>query len=208
MRRTSVACLLLIVALLPLTGCPSINWHFLTVEEGAFYRSAQMSGGLLKAVIKRLDIKTIINFRGANPDEEWYQDEIAACEELSVAHYDFSWSMSNLPDPESLARYVSLVDDVERPILVHCAGGTHRAGVAAAVYLLCKGATVDEAREQFGLFFNDAPIGTLLDLYKGADMPFHQWVEQEYPEAYARAIDTPDGERDKKVPAGSVQPAS
>ena len=163
-------------------GCPHVNWNFRAVEEGAFYRSAQMSRGLLKVVLRKYEIATVINLRGANPDQAWYRHEIRVCERQGVVQHDLAWSMNRLPSPESLQEYVTLVQTAAKPILVHCEGGTHRAGVASACYLLLQGADVEEARGQFGLFFNDAPIGEVLDLYEGSPLPFDEWVRTEYPQ--------------------------
>jgi protein tyrosine/serine phosphatase len=156
-----------------------------TVEPGNFYRSGQIPGGRLSAVVRRHGIRTVINLRGAAPQEDWYRAELSACESLGVAHEDFDWFKDHLPEPESLAAFVRLINEAERPILVHCQGGVHRSAVASACYLLMNGASVDEARDEFGLFFNDAPIGGLLDLYEGSALPFAQWVATVYPERYA-----------------------
>ncbi|MBN2308864.1 MAG: tyrosine-protein phosphatase [Candidatus Hydrogenedentes bacterium] len=178
------------------SGCASVAHHLRTVDEGQFYRSAQMPGDRLQKVIRHRGIRTVINLRGANPDEQWYQEERAACDALAVAHFDLDWTMRRLPEPDSLARFVALVEQADRPILVHCQGGTHRAGVASAAYVLIAGGDVDAAREEFGPFFNDAPIGRVLDLYEGSRLPFPEWVRTEYPALYAG----PCGESDAPGP--------
>ena len=108
-----------------------------------------------------------------------------------MTHYDLPWSKEKLPDPESLAQFVAWCQTAEKPILVHCQGGTHRSGVASAVYLLLQGKSVDEARKQFGPFFDNAPIGALLDLYDGSK-PFAEWVVSDYPRLYAKAKSMPE----------------
>lgn len=158
--------------------------NFRTVEDNAFYGSRQMSGRALKAAIQELGIHTVINLRGHNPGSPWYDEEVAVCREMGVAHEDFAWSKGRLPDPESLARFVDVVESGRRPFLAHCEGGTHRTGIASACYLLLKGADTATARKQFGPMFNDAPIGQLLDLYEGSGMPFRQWVREAYPARY------------------------
>ena len=169
------------------TGCAYLADNMATVEPGNFYRSGQIPNGRLGAVVRRHGIRTVINLRGAWPDEDWYHAEVATCESLGVTHEDLAWSKDLLPEPESLAAFVRLVDEAERPILVHCQGGVHRSAVASACYLLVNGATVKEARDEFGLFFNDAPIGRLLDLYEGSALPFSEWVATVYPGKYAAA---------------------
>lgn len=154
------------------------------VEPGAFYGSRQMSGPALEAFVKKYNIKTVVNFRGNNPGKPWYDDEVAACKRAGVDHADFSWSRGSIPSPESLARYIELLNTDAKPFLVHCEGGTHRTAVAAACYLLLKGKDVATARKQFGPMFKDAPIGQVVTLYENANMPFDQWVKEKYPALY------------------------
>ena len=47
-----------------------------------------------------------------------------------------------------------------------------------------RGDSVEDARKEFGLFFIDAPIGELLDLYDGSK-PFEKWAREDYPRIYA-----------------------
>ncbi len=168
-------------------GCVYLNNNFRIVEDGHLYRSGQMGSQRLEHTIAKHAVKTVISLRGPDPDAPWYQEELAVCQTLGVGHHDVAWSKAVLPTPESLNRLVALFREGPAPILVHCQGGTHRSAVAAAVYLLLAGATVDEARHQLGAFFNDAPIGELFDLYESskssADL-FEKWAAETYPGQY------------------------
>lgn len=143
-----------------------------------------MYGIELDAAIGWKEIKTVVNLRGENPDESWYSCEVAVCEQNDVAHHDLSWTMRRIPTPESLLQLIDWINSEPRPILVHCQAGVHRAAVASAVYRLLRGDSVEEAREEFGIFFMDAPIGALLDLYDESK-PFEKWAREDYPAIYA-----------------------
>lgn len=175
-------------------------YNFRTVEEGSFYGSRQMGGRALESAIEERGIRTVINLRGENPGSDWYDEEAAACARAGVTLVNLGWSQGSLPEPASLARFVEVVESGEGPFLAHCAGGTHRTGVAAAVYLLLKGESVETARKQFRLGFNDAPIGQLLDLYEGSPLPFKQWVMEVYPRVYA--------ESKAKQSGGAIEPVN
>lgn len=168
-----------------LIGCALVNDNFRVVEEGKLYRSGQMSSDRLATVIEEYDIQTVVSLRGAAPDEVWHQAEKEVCRNAGVQHLDFGWSKERLPDPETLSTYVNLLQDDRAPVLVHCQGGTHRSSVASAVYVLLQGGSTDDAREQLIVFFNDAPIGELLDLYEGSSLSFDEWVNDVYPALYA-----------------------
>ncbi len=174
----------IIVALLLTAGCTLFNDNLRPVERDELWRSAQMSPERLEYAIQKHGIKTVISLRGVNEDEAWHRNEVAKCAELGVAHYDLPWSMRHIPEPESLQRLLDWYETAEKPILVHCQAGIHRAGVASACYELYKGADVKIARQQFGIYFAGAPIGTLLDLYEGSDKPFSGWVRTDYPTIY------------------------
>jgi len=166
--------------------------NFRTVEQDAFYGTRQMGEKALESAIHKYHIRTVVNLRGHNPGSPWYDTEVAVCRRLGIVHEDFAWSKSRLPDPDSLARFVALMETGAKPFLVHCQGGTHRTGVAAAIYLLLKGADIATARKQFGPLFNDAPVGRVLALYEGSHLPFKQWAKEVYPGQYAalKASDT------------------
>lgn len=159
--------------------------NFRTVEDKAFYGSRQMGPDALESAIKKYGIQTVVNLRGANPGSPWYDDEVGVCRKLGIAHEDFAWSRNALPDPESLARFVALMESGKKPFLAHCEGGTHRTGVAAACYLLLKGADTATARKQFGPMFRNAPIGQVVGLYGNSGIRFGQWVREIYPTLYA-----------------------
>jgi protein tyrosine/serine phosphatase len=162
-----------------------LNDNFHTVEKGTLYRSGQMADRRLKWIVRRHGVRTVINLRGAHPDESWYREEIAVCEQLRVAHYDLGWTMRAAPEPESLSQLIEWFETVERPILVHCQGGVHRAAVASAAYRLMDGDSTAEARGELGLFFRSAPIGQALAWYENSEKPFAQWVKADYPRLYA-----------------------
>jgi protein tyrosine phosphatase (PTP) superfamily phosphohydrolase (DUF442 family) len=179
----SVVVTLLLVLALPVYTY-FLQHNFRTVDEGDFYGSRQMSGAALEEAIQEYGVLTVVNLRGKNPGTQWYDEEIAVCRRLNVAHEDFGWSKNTLPDPASLAKFVELMETGKRPFLAHCEGGTHRTGVAAACYLLCEGADTATARKQFGPMFDDAPIGKVIDLYEGSGMEFPRWVKEVYPAQY------------------------
>lgn len=169
------------------TSCVYLDHNFRAVEPGALYRAGQMPDHRLGRFVNAHGIQTVVNLRGASPGQAWYENELALCAALKVDHHDLDWSMRRLPEPASLAKLVAILDAAEGPVLVHCHGGTHRAAIASSTYRLLHGANVDDARDEIGLFFNDAPIGQLLDLYEKDGGDFRTWVVERYPRVYGEA---------------------
>lgn len=177
---------ILLAAILP--SCALLNNNLRTVEEGEFYRSGQMPPERLASVAMNRGIKTIVSLRSVQEGEAWRDDEIAVCGKLGIARFDVPLSRDQLPPPDALKVLAGIFQNAEKPILVHCQGGTHRAGTAAAIYELLRGKTVDEARKQFTLFFDDAPIGEVVEMYRESSLPFDRWIEEEYPALYDQHV--------------------
>lgn len=144
-RLAPFACLLLATSF---TGCGLLN-NFHEVDEGKFYRSGQMSAGRLASVIEEYGIRTVINLRGADPGDSWYERELEICRELGVAHHSIAMSSRRIPHKEELHELLNLFRTCERPILVHCQGGSDRSGLASALWAMeYKGRTKRRARKQ------------------------------------------------------------
>ncbi len=112
--------------------------NFYTVEKKKLYRSAQLSSESLKRHIKKYGIKTVINLRGTNPQESWWQQEKSVCKKAQVKHFDISMSARVLTRKKHLFELLDLYDTAPQPILVHCFSGADRTGEAAALWRLEK----------------------------------------------------------------------
>ena len=87
------------------------------------YRSAQVDSETMKLLIDNVGIKTVINLRGANPDQKWYLNEKSACDEKGVSLVDIRWSARELPSPAELLEYYDAIQNAQEPILIHCKAG-------------------------------------------------------------------------------------
>jgi tyrosine-protein phosphatase SIW14 len=106
--------------------------NFGVVEPGVLYRSGQLRGYQLEKLIRKLDLRTVINTR---EPEARVEAERLVCAKLGVR-------MVRLPMPGdgcgTYAQYeeaLALLRDTNNlPALVHCARGTHRTGAVVAAY--------------------------------------------------------------------------
>jgi len=109
-----------------------LNFH--AVEKGALYRSAQPTGGDLEMIVNKYGIKSVINLRGANPGQNWYDNELIVSEQYGLKRVDISMSAERLPHKQDLVKLLDAFRDLPRPILVHCMAGADRTGEAAAIF--------------------------------------------------------------------------
>lgn len=117
------------------TGCDLIN-NLHEVDEGKFYRTAQLDKKAWKKAIKKLNLRTIINLRGSKPGADWWEDEKYVSRLYGVEHYDINMSARRIPHRDDFRQLLTLLRDAPRPIMVHCQGGADRTGLASAVYAM------------------------------------------------------------------------
>lgn len=109
-----------------------------------------MSSGKLTATLREHGVRTVLNLRGANPDQEWYRAERAATLGAGATQVDVSLSSCIWMSRVQLRTIVKALDEMEYPVLIHCAWGSERTGLVAAITeLLREGSTLEDARAQF-----------------------------------------------------------
>ena len=99
--------------------------HFAKVDDG-LYRSGQPTAAGFAAA-ERLGIRTVVNLRSAHSDRP-----LLAGTGLRYVEFPcHQWSM----DDEDVAAFLKVATDpAMRPVLVHCAEGRDRTGLAVASY--------------------------------------------------------------------------
>lgn len=127
------------------------NFH--TVSPGRFYRSAQMPRDELIDTIRAHGIRTVIDLRLNEdaPDETGFT-EGAAARQAGAVYRHIPFSSSRVDQRTSLLALMVAYRELPGPFLVHCSSGTHRAGVASAIWLIEQaGRSPEEAAEQLTL---------------------------------------------------------
>jgi len=151
------------------------NFH--VVIPGQVYRCAQPSAQELDGIIRRHDIRTVINLRGECNPADWYLDECRTSHRHNVCQEDLCFSAGRLPATQELRRLVDVLDHTEYPVLFHCHRGADRTGLASAVALLLKtDATLAEGRRQLGLRYSHLALGRPANLDRFFDL-YSEWLD-------------------------------
>ncbi len=172
------------------------NFH--PVSAGELYRAAQMSHDTLTATVKTYGIKSIIDLRAGedDPDTNGITEPMTA-KELGVDYFHVPMFASRVPSRETVENLLGIFDTAKRPILVHCSSGTHRTGVASALWLLAqKHESPIVASQQLSAHYGHVPlerrikalvsgkptIDTMLTHYVSdasvSSVSFEQWAEK------------------------------
>jgi protein tyrosine phosphatase (PTP) superfamily phosphohydrolase (DUF442 family) len=129
-----------------------VGSNFHTVVPGKCYRSAQPTASFLESVQRTYGVCTIINLRDENEDEAWYQQEKHAAQRLNLKLVNAGLSSKEQPPEVDFHTFVRAMKDSPEPILIHCANGNDRTGLASAVYLMMRtDASVAQARGHLSL---------------------------------------------------------
>ncbi len=107
------------------------NFH--SVVDGQIYRSAQITPAQLRQYQQQYGIRTIINLRGENRGSAWYDHEVAAAKDLGITHIDFRMSARRILPQEKVVEVINLIQNAQKPVLIHCKSGADRTGLISAL---------------------------------------------------------------------------
>ncbi|HLU39612.1 MAG TPA: tyrosine-protein phosphatase [Planctomycetota bacterium] len=176
-------------SVLLLAGCAAACTNFHAVEPGRLYRSAQPDAECLRAWVPEHELRTIVQLRGTDPDEE----SRAILEHADVEVVRIPMSARAYPTREQLVQLWDAFASIEYPALVHCRAGADRTGLAAAIYVLQRTGDLDRARRELALAYGHTGWGTnrldrVLEMYGRwhGRMDFRRWASTLYhpPGAY------------------------
>ncbi len=109
------------------------------VEEGKIYRSGQLSRHLVREMLQTHKIATVVDLTLDDPTDPHHEAELAAIAELGIERRLCPLVADGTGDVHIYAQAVSEIAAATRqgkPVLVHCAAGTHRTGGVVALYRL------------------------------------------------------------------------
>lgn len=154
-------------AAVALAGCAvALLWHqqrllpkrFGVVVEGRLYRSRQVTARELEHVARRYGVRTVLSLLNPEAPESVAEREAAARLGLRWVNVPLPGNGASTPEERARIRQV-LFDPEVAPVLVHCAAGVNRTGLAVGLYRIHRqGWTVAQVlaeMRQYG--FEDLP---------------------------------------------------
>jgi protein tyrosine phosphatase (PTP) superfamily phosphohydrolase (DUF442 family) len=170
--------LAVVLLILAGAGYTYLGNNFHSVIPGKCYRSAQPSERFLAELQRTHGIRSILNLRDENNDQPWYQEEKKAAERLGIKLVNVGLSSSEQPPDFEFRRFVEGMDACEQPMLIHCASGNDRSGLASAIYLMLYTKTpMAEARTQLSLRYGHIPWGKAACLQRILDS-YETWLHE------------------------------
>lgn len=152
--------------------------NFAEIEPGAYYRSAQLTAGGLARTLRTNQIRTVVNLRGCNPEQDWYRAERAATLAAGATQVDLAMASDLWLSRDQMRTLVDVLRTAERPVLLHCEWGAERTGLASAIVeLLRPGGSLESARDQFGPYYLYLPTADGLVMSGHVDA-YEAWLRE------------------------------
>lgn len=131
------------------------NVHVL--EPGVAIRAAQPSAARLADIVHTYGVRSVVNLRGPNAGQPWYDEEMAASKALGLAHVDIALSARQELTPAQLDAVLARVAQAPKPVLIHCNGGSDRTGLVSAAWVFSRGGGADVAGNQLAVRYGHFP---------------------------------------------------
>ena len=120
--------------------------NFDVVEPGKVYRSGELTSGAMERVIQDNDIALVIDLGAHHTGSDGAKREARTVEVLGVERILLPLFGDGTGDPNRYVEALRRMREADGAVLVHCAAGAQRTGVAIALYRMIEdGWLMDEA---------------------------------------------------------------
>ena len=169
--------LLLVAGVSPYLVPLSENFH--AVIPGCVYRSGQLCSESLQQHALHDGIRSVINLRGPNPGQPWYDQEWAVARQRELEFYDLPVD-SQCPTPLELGQLLQVLEHCSKPVLIHCQSGIDRSGMVAAICILLLDETgsLEQARRQLGWRYGHLPWRENMGVQEGFLQDYSNWLAE------------------------------
>ena len=129
-----------------------ISKNFAVVDEGRFYRSAQLNEIEMAELVEKYQIKTVISLRGATGKTFFYEPQTQTLDKLGVNFHYMGMSDLHYPHQDEIRKILKIFKEGPYPILVHCRVGADRTGMVTGLYKkLIMNEPVEKALEELSI---------------------------------------------------------
>jgi len=131
----------------------------------------------LARTVREHRIKSVLNLRGANSDQRWYDAERTTTLDAGATQIDLAMASDMWLSRHQARTLIKVLDTCEYPILIHCQWGAERTGLVSAITeLLRPGGSLAKARRQFSLYYLYVKAGDGAVMERHLDR-YERWLQ-------------------------------
>ncbi len=127
--------------------------NFNVVRKDELTRSCTLGAKELESIVTKHKIKTIINLRGAHPEEKWWATEYRMAQKHNIALVNIPLTCKRMPTNLELRTLVAALQLCPKPVHIHCLRGADRTGLGCYLALWLTGTPHKEALKQLSMKF-------------------------------------------------------
>ncbi len=182
MKKTVVLVLfILFAAFMYRASVFRISKNFSVVDEGRFYRSAQLNEDEMTELVEKYQIKTVISLRGSPGKTFFYEPQSQTLDKLGVQFHYMGLSDNHYPHQDEINTLLKIFKEGPYPILVHCRVGADRTGMVSGLYKkLIMNQPLEKALEELSIgYYHIRALHPPMNLFvrRARDI---NWVNNEY----------------------------
>ncbi len=132
--------------------------HFAVHDPGRVYRSAWLEADVIEELIRRYQLRTVLNLcRPGEMGEQRWVEEREAARRAGARLIELSMPTDPDPDDPRIAEFVAILQDPETyPLLVHCQHGVLRTAKLLSIYdIVCRDRSAEDSLSVMPLFGRD-----------------------------------------------------
>lgn len=113
------------------TNLIRLNFHEIAKDV---FRSSQPTMWQLERLKEKYNLVMIVNLKDANRNSAYFHFEEEKCEELGLNLINVNIRSRGFPTYEKLLRYKKVIEQIQKPVLIHCKAGADRTGIFCTLY--------------------------------------------------------------------------
>ena len=173
-----------------------VRWNLHPLDHPKAWRIARGSCPSLRfqSILLELGIRSAIDLRRTSSSDQEVRLSNFDC--LGIEYHNIHLRSSDLPHPQSLQRFVHILDHAPRPLLLYCKRGKDKTGFGSALYrhLIC-GDSIEEAWQQLCFIpyghrrrKHEGPYWFRDLIEQSAPADLRTWIAEEYPRIFSERI--------------------
>lgn len=173
-----------------------VRWNLYPLDSSRAWRIARGSCSTVhfQSILLELGIRSAVDLRRSGSSDQENSAIDFGC--LGIEYHNIHLRSSDLPHPEALQKFIEVLEQAPRPLLLYCKRGKDKTGFGSALYrhLICND-PIELAWQQLRFIpyghrrkKHMGPYSFRSLLKEAAPADIRRWIWEEYPRIFADRV--------------------